>query len=431
MSKAADDLSARGRSIRQSLGFLIFTLVTGAIALCAWHVGAQPPSLDAALELLHRGKPEEAAAKLKTILLANPDFIAAKVLLAQVLLKGAEAPDAASSRPRSADEALTLLDQVRPTSSNMAVTALLCRGDALDILSRLDEAEEAWLQAIDADPTAPQAGFNLLNLYYVQGREEDARRLGLRLFETEPDAHDRALLLLELIRPDARPPAAAAAVKFFEPIVEKHPGELHSAIALGLALVRTGQVERGIEVLRQTAQAHAAQVEPWDALLVALDESGQVDVMEEELKRVPTDAAESGKLLKHQARIAQGTRWKEAVDLYRKARLAEPYNRVVEYRLSRALRHVGQIAEADQIQERLRRRDVAIQEIRPLYDQATDVPDLRVSSNPELCQQIAATRERMQLAREAIAWHRLVLENQPENTVSLEAADRLKKQDTR
>ena len=105
----------------------------------------------------------------------------------------------------------------------MHTTFQVCRGDALDRLSRLDEAEEAWLEAIRSDPTAPEAGFHLLNLYYLQGREEEARRLALRLYEAEPDPHDRVLLLLELIRPDARPPAPASLVKWFERAVQEHP----------------------------------------------------------------------------------------------------------------------------------------------------------------------------------------------------------------
>ena len=113
---------------------------------------------------------------------------------------------------------------------------------------------------------------------------------------------------------------------------------------------------------------------------------------------MPIEIAGSSTLLKHRARIAQGRKWQDAVDLYREARQAEPYNRVVEYRLSRALRHVGQDAEADRIKERLSRRDIAIQELRQLYDRATNIPRLQLGLQLELCQQIADARERMQVA---------------------------------
>ena len=197
------------------------------------------------------------------------------------------------------------------------------------------------------------------------------------------------LLLLELVRQDARLPAPGSLVKWFEPLVRRHPGDLHSAAALGLALTRVGQIEKGIAQLRAVVQTYPDRIEAWDSLLTGLDESGQVDVMEDELERLPSALTDSPRLCKHRARIAQGSRWKEAVDLYRRAQAAEPYNRVVEFRLSRALRHVGEMDEADRIERRVRSRDVAIQDIRPLDDRATATPGLGVRPHPELYQQIA------------------------------------------
>ena len=427
MSSTHECLSARARSARRTLSLVILALVGCGLALYASQFKKQPPSLEDALELVHAGKLDSAAMRIRAILSANPDHAAANVLLAQILLKSADPASGGSPSSGSAEKALAHLRRVRPTSPRMAVASLLCKGNAMDCLARLDEAEEAWLEAIEIDPTAPEVGFNLLSLYYLEGREEEARRLALRLYKAEPDPHDRVLLLLELIRPDARPPAPGALIKWFEPRVQKHPGDLHSSIALGLALVRSGQVENGTSVLRRVVQTHPDKVEAWDSLLLGLDETGQVHVMEKEMERVPVDLPGAEKLLKHRARIAQGRQWQEAVDLYRRARQAEPYNRVVEFRLSRALRHVGEAAEADLIQERVSSRDVAIQELRPLYDRATEIPDLLVGSHVELCQQIARARERMQLPEEAIVWHKLVLANHHDNKVSREALRRLAK----
>jgi tetratricopeptide (TPR) repeat protein len=307
----------------------------------------------------------------------------------------------------------------------MAATLHLTRGNALDRLSRLDEAEAAWLEALRVDPTTPEAGWNLLNLYYLEWREDDARRLALRLFEIEPDSHDRVMLLLELLRHDARPPAPGSLVKLFEPVVRAHPSDLNPRLALGLALTRAGQVESGINEVRKAAERNPDSIAAWDCLLTCLDESGQIDIMEQDLERLPSEVAASPRLLKHQGRVAQGRRWREAVDLYRRAQAAEPYNRAIEYRLSRALRHIGQDAEADRIEQRLIRRDVAIQELRPLYDQATATNNLQSRDHAALYQRIAETRERMQLPEEACAWHRLVLQSEPQNQVSLAAIARL------
>jgi tetratricopeptide (TPR) repeat protein len=196
-------------------------------------------------------------------------------------------------------------------------------------------------------------------------------------------------------------------------------------LALGLALTRANQIEKGVDRLRQVIQAHPECVEAWDALLTALDETGQVDALEDEFERMPAAVSRAPRLIKHRARIAQGTDWKQAVELFRQAQAAEPYNRVVEYRLSRALRHVGESAKADRIEQRLRSRDVAIQEIRPLYDAATDIPVPRTRLPADLCQRIADARERMQLPDEARAWHELVLRDDPKNAVSRGALARL------
>src|SRR5262249_55469416 len=154
-------------------------------------------------------------------------------------------------------DALDLLDRVRPTNPAMAATRELCRGDALDRLGRLDEAETAWLGALEADPRAPEAGWNLLHLYYLQGREVEARDLALPLYQVDPAPHDGVMLLLELGRTDARPPAAGSLIKLLEPVCRERPAELHSALALGLAMVRAGEISRGIDELRRVVQNHS------------------------------------------------------------------------------------------------------------------------------------------------------------------------------
>jgi tetratricopeptide (TPR) repeat protein len=421
-------VSARERTIRRVLTCLIVLLGLGGLGWATWISLRSRPSLDEATGLADAGRFDEAEAKVRARLKADPDDSAASLILAQIILKRPEPPVAQAQRRPSelARVALDQLRRVRPQDPRMAVTLQLCRGRALDRLLRLDEAEAAWLEALRLDPIAPEAGWDLLHLYYLQWREEEARRLALRLYQVEPDPHDRALLLIEMLRPDARPPAPGSIENLLEPVVRYHPDDLHSALALGLARVRANKVEEGIDQLRRVVQTHADKVEAWDRLLTGLDESGQVDVMEEELERVPAVLSESPPLWKHRARVAQGgNRWKEAVDLYRRARAAEPFNRVVEYRLSRALRHVGETAEADRIKERVQRRDVAIQELRPLYDQATATPDLGIRPHAVLYQRIADARERMQLPDEARAWHQLVLRDDPKNEVSLAALGRL------
>src|SRR5437660_1620337 len=78
----------------------------------------------------------------------------------------------------------------------------------------------------------------LLCLYYSQGRRGDARRLGLQLHAVEPDPRDRVQLLVELLRQDALTPVYETLIPALEPAVRARPKDLHTAIALSLALVR-------------------------------------------------------------------------------------------------------------------------------------------------------------------------------------------------
>jgi tetratricopeptide (TPR) repeat protein len=420
--------SARERTIRMVLTGLTVTLGVGGLGWGAWQSLRSSRTLDEAIGLASVGRLVEAEEKVRARLAADPDAAAAHLLLAQIILKRSDPPSEPSVRgpSLSGQEALDHLDRVRPQNPSMAVIFHSCRCDALNRLMRFDEAEAAWIQALEIDPTAPEVGWSLLTLYYVQGREEESRRLALRLYRDEPDTHDRASLLLELLRRDVRSPAPASIERILDPVVRHNPGDLYSGVAMGLALTRANKVELGIDQLRRVVQTHPDRVEAWDGFLTGLDESGQLDVMEEKLEHLPTGLAEAPRLLKHRARVAQdGNRWNEAVDLFRRARADEPHNRVVEYRLSRALRHVGETAEAGRIEERVRRREIALQELRPLFDKATATPDLGTRPYLELYHQIAEARERMQLPEEASAWHQLVLGADPKNEVSLAAIARL------
>ncbi len=422
------EVAPRERRTRRILMTLTLSLAVGGLGWVAWESSRMRPSLDGVIDLAEAGRFDEAEARVRSYLAAGPEDYAADLLLAQVLLKR---PDSASDRAEPghsapARAALEVLARVRPVNDDMAVALALNRGRALDRLLRFEEAEAAWLEALKISPTAPEAGWHLLNLYYLEGRDEEARRLALRLHRVEPDPHDRVLLLLELVKADARPPAPGSIIKLFDPVVRAHPDGLHAATTLGLARVRAGEVEDGIELLRRVVRSHPERAEAWDALFTGLDESGQIDVLEEEVDRLPAGVSEAPSLLKHRARVAQERhRWKEAVELLRAAQKAEPYNRNIEYRLSRALRHTGEGAEAERIKERLVARDVAIQQLRPLYDQATETRGLGIVPQPVLYQRIADARERMQLPDEARAWHRLVLATDPQNTESRAALTRL------
>ena len=67
----------------------------------------------------------------------------------------------------------------------------------------------------------------------------------------------------------------------------------------------------------------------------------------------------------------------------------------------------------------------ASREIRALYDRANADKALGIAPRAPLYQEIADLRERMGLTDEALAWHRLVLRDKPDDARSLAAIARL------
>ena len=151
--------------------------------------------------------------------------------------------------PGPALYALEQLDKIKPDNPYFAALVELYRGKAEYRLGRLDAAEKAWHAALKHDPRVPEAGWHLLDLFYLQGRAEDSRRLALRLHEVEPDPGDRVRYLLELLRQDTHPPAPASIVNWFRPVLESHPDEIRARLTLAVAQARAGAVEGALETL--------------------------------------------------------------------------------------------------------------------------------------------------------------------------------------
>lgn len=386
------------------------------------------PSLSEAVVLAEGHRFDESEAIARSYLQEKPDSSEAHMLLAQLALNRPEPSTSKNDRPdpRPAQLALEHLDRVRPDKPYLAALVKLYRGKAEYRLGRLDDAETSWNEAIRIDPKIPEAGWSLLELHYLEGRVEEARPLALRMHQNEPDPRDRAQYLLELLRQDAQPHAAGSVVQWLEPLLQQNPNDLHAKLAMGRNLVRDGQVDRGLAMLKRIIEDHPSDPDVWDAWLTALDDSGQTDLLIPALDHVPRTFADSPRFAKHQARAAQERAdWKAAVMGYRRALTEFPNDQKLKYRLARALRNSGETAEADQLQHEHRAYQVATQEVRDLYEEANADKTLGVNPHSELYQRIADLRERMGLKEEALAWHRMVLTDEPKNVISLAAVPRL------
>jgi tetratricopeptide (TPR) repeat protein len=393
-------------------------VLMGAGALLAWHALQAPPDFGAICALARDGRFDRAQELTARYLRAFPGDNRARLLMAQIAM---DRPDA---QPQFA---LDHLRRLRTSTAREAAVVRFSVGKAHYQQKRYDLAETCWKDAIELDPTVPEAGWALIDLLDFEARTEEAHRLGMRLFEVEPDPRDRARLLLEMSRLDIDNVAPGSLVQVFEPVWRQHPGYLPLALAVGLALVRNSQSPDGIEVLRDALQRHPDSAEAWDGWLTGLDEGYQPDLLRREFARLPESLAADPRFAKHEGNVAHAAGdWRRAVNAYRRAYAFEPFNAVVLHRLWLALRAAGESADLNRADQLLAAYRNAFKQMRPVYVEAFAIKTLGLEPRPALYHRLARLREEMGRFDEARAWHRLVLRDAPDDAHSLAALARLK-----
>ena len=125
-------------------------------------------------------------------------------------------------------------------------------------------ARWALKKALDLDPSLVEARMRLGRLYHMAGEDRDAQReleqalaearRGGHLFAT----HMAALTLGELHEEAGR---MDRAIEFYRAAVESYPRGHTAAVALGQALVRTGQAAEGWSIARQMFATEGAERE--------------------------------------------------------------------------------------------------------------------------------------------------------------------------
>lgn len=395
----------------------VLAVLMGAGALVGWRGFQAPPDLGAIGSLARDGHFDRAQELMAQYLHTVPGDDRAHLLMAQLAM---DRPDA---QPQFA---LEHLGQIRTSTPKEAAVVRFSVGKAHYQRKRYDLAETCWKQALELDPRVPEAGWALIDLLDFEARAEEAHRLGMQLFEVEPDPRDRVRLLLEMSRLDIDSVAAGSAVEVFEPVWRQHPAYLPLALAVGLALVHNSQFAEGIEVLRDALQRHPDSAEAWDAWLTGLDEGYEPDLLGREFARVPKSLAADARFAKHEGNVAHRARdWPGAFNAYRRAYAFEPFNAVVLYRLRVSLQAAGETAELDRVDQLLTAYRNAFNQMRPIYVEAFAIKTLGLEPRPELYHRLAGLREQMGRFDEARAWHRLVLRDVPDDALSLAALARL------
>ncbi len=394
------------------------------IGWALWSIFAPAPTLDPVPALLGTGQFEAAEANADAYLTARPDDARGHFLAAQAALTRPEAGEPEAAR------ALKHLERARFATKPERARVEVYRGKALAILDDLDGAEAAWTAAVKLDARVPEAGWHLLDYYYLQGRTTEATALALQLHAVEPDPHDSVRLLLELVRQDIRPLSPKAIVDWFAPLNLRRPDDIHAALGLGRGLILDSRIDEGLALLRRTVDAHPDEPAVWLAFFSGMDDGGaDAESWQREFARLPERFRNELRFARYAGRWAQERLdWNAAAEAYRRSAQFEPVDARLLYRLARALKLAGD-ATADQAERDYKDYKAAFENVTQLYAEAEAKPDLGYVHDALLYRRLGAARARMQRRDEAIAWHRLATVTAPGDDI--EAREALKRLEER
>lgn len=415
-----EDVTLRSNQIRDGILAVVVALIfaTGLGALVVQWLRGPAPTLEQARALARAKQFEPARAVLARYLKRQPRGDAGHLLMAQI------ATEPTDARP---DIALAHLALVHPASQQQAALVQFLKGKAHYQEKRYDLAEACWDEALRIDPLVPEAGWALLDLLDLEGRADDAHRLGMRLHEIEPEPRDQARLLLEMSRLDVDKVAPGSLVQLFQPLHRIVPSALRPAVILGLALVHDSRPEEGLAVLKDALERHPDSPLAWEAWLTGLYDGNDFAQFAAEFRRLPKAISADPRFVKIEGLAAQNEKdWPRAIAAYRRAHEIEPYDGVIGYRLRQALWIGGDRREAERATREYAEFQDAFKKLRPVYDEAFKIPTLGVADHAELYQRLADLREKMGRRDEARAWHRQVLRDSPDDPVSMAALERLK-----
>ena len=393
----------------------MFAAMFSSVAIgCQRGPGPNLLGLDA---LLATRQFDAAEKKLADFLAANPENVQAHMLMAQVSL---------NRDPQKPELALEHLAKVRGGDRSLRALVKLNEGKALSALEDHSKAEEAWREALRIDPTVPEAGWALLSLYYVEGRRRDAERLGLALHAVEPEPRDRAQLLLELVRQDAKPIVPADIVRALEPCVRAHPEDTAAKIGLARGYIRDSRADDAIPLLKEIVEKEPEEERSWESLFYGLVEASRPEDLEQALTKLPSFMREDQRFARYLGILAQNRHdWPAAAIALERARSIDPLDSQLVYRLGRVYRLAGREADAKRVEAEFRDSEAVLRQMLPLYNEANAIRGFGVTPTPDLIRRIAEARERLGYRAEALVWYRLVLRDKPDDPTSLAAVDRL------
>jgi len=266
----ASELDARQASWPHLLGLLqlqdqpdaSLTNLARAADLAGGQVDA--PRVRLAQALVERGRTDEAATHLQSLLAASPAHPAARLEMARVLLARNELERAAESLAPCATNAYTarpamlLLSQIRQRQGDAQSAASLARRAAA--MPRPFDWPDPWLREVQRRRADRQKLQDQANTLLMQQRMKEAEAVLAKLLKVFPDDPEGLLLLGRLRFQERRCSVAEEALRRH---LALQPASLHGSFQLGLALLCQQRWDDAAAALRTAialkpdfAQAH-------------------------------------------------------------------------------------------------------------------------------------------------------------------------------
>jgi tetratricopeptide (TPR) repeat protein len=152
-------MTSRSRA-RNGIVVAVLAVLLGAGALVAWRVFLPPPDFGTICALARQGQFDRAQALMARYLQAFPGDDRAHLAMAQFAM---DRPDA---QPQFA---LDHLGRIRTSTPKDAAVVRFSVGKAHYQQKRYILAETCWKEAIELDPTVPEAGWALIDLLDFEG----------------------------------------------------------------------------------------------------------------------------------------------------------------------------------------------------------------------------------------------------------------------
>ncbi|MBC8027902.1 MAG: tetratricopeptide repeat protein, partial [Steroidobacteraceae bacterium] len=179
-----------------------FVLVSG----CGYFRSAEKHA-ERAQDLINKGEHNAALIELRNALQSKPDLPQARLLLAEVMLWHGDAVSAERELKRvpaefepakrgdlalridiAAGRAQDVLEAIGTPAPNASASTWLYRGQALQVLQRQDEAQEAYRSALAADPKLLAARAGTIDSLSAQGKSAEARALAEQMTKDHPES---------------------------------------------------------------------------------------------------------------------------------------------------------------------------------------------------------------------------------------------------